>query len=207
MDAKLLTPNKLSGRGQQKGYVIIIALVVLIVMTLSGLALIRTAGTSYQMAGNLAFHQSTIQAADRSTEAAMSNFLIPNNVVGNTTLHVNNVSNDPTTSNAYFATRADPAANQTWDAFWNASLQNSRRSLGVDAAGNTVEYVIHRLCETTGLPAAATCAVPPTFMNSGGSQTSGGGIALDSTQVYYRITTRVTGPRNTVAFTQTMVLL
>lgn len=207
MDAKLLARHHLPGAKRQGGVVIIVALVVLVIMTLSALALIRSVGASYQIAGNLAFHQGATQAADRSTEAALANFLTPNNAIGNTTLHTNNVTTNSSTSNAYFATRADPAANQSWEEFWNASLRDNRRSLGVDTAGNTVEYVIHRLCESNGIPQNANCAVPPSAINFGGSNAGGGIAPISNPQVYYRITTRIEGPRNTVSFTQTIVAL
>ncbi|MEY4978338.1 MAG: hypothetical protein RLZZ352_608 [Pseudomonadota bacterium] len=207
MDAKLLKPKQFVQRERQKGYVIIIALVVLIVITLSALTLVRTVGASYQIAGNLAFHQGATQAGDRSTEVVLLNYLIPNNAVGNTRLHNNDITNNPDTSNAYFATRADPAANQSWEEFWNATLRDNRRNLGTDAAGNTVEYVIHRLCENTGIAETANCAMPPSSLGAGGTNAGGGGMSISNTQVYYRITTRIEGPRNTVTFTQTIVAL
>ncbi len=201
MDANLLARRPLSSPRAQGGVVIVVALVVLVIMTLSALALIRSVGASYQIAGNLAFHQGATQASDRSTEAALASFLIPNNVAGNMTLYTNSLGN------GYFATRADPAANQSWEEFWNASLSTNKRSLGADTAGNTVEYVIHRLCEFTGIAQNANCAVPPKASDSGESKTPGGPTINKPPQVYYRITTRIEGPRSTVSFTQTIVAL
>jgi hypothetical protein len=43
-------------------------------------------------------------------------------------------------------------------------------------------------------------------VNTGGSKKSGS-TQTSSTQVYYRITVKVSGPRNTVSFTQAMVAL
>jgi type IV pilus assembly protein PilX len=65
--------------------------------------------------------------------------------------------------------------------------------------------VVHRLCETTGAPHIANCAKPPAGANTGGSFSAGGPAQIASNQVYYRITTRITGPRNTVAYLQTVV--
>jgi type IV pilus assembly protein PilX len=90
---------------------------------------------------------------------------------------------------------------------FNRQEPTGPRQTAVDDAGNTVRYVVHRLCETTGAPHIANCAKPPAGANTGGSFSAGGPAQIASNQVYYRITTRITGPRNTVAYLQTVVAL
>lgn len=189
-----------SHRGNQRGVVLLVALIVLVALTLSGVALIRSVDTANLIAGNQSFHQSALLAGERSTETALVNWLEANNALGDTDLFNN--------ANAYLAARDDRAAGETWDAFWARTIAvTPAANLAVDAAGNTVSYVIHRLCETTGAPHLANCARQPAAINTGGSFGAGGVGTITNNQVYYRITTRVQGPRNTVAYIQTVVAL
>ncbi len=108
------------------------------------------------------------------------------------------------------AQRQDPAAGQSWDAFWNATLAGSGavNTLAADGAGNTVSYVIHRLCNTTGVPTYPGCSSSPTDATSSGNSFGAGVVALTSPrQVYYRITTRVAGPRNTLSYVQVVIAI
>jgi type IV pilus assembly protein PilX len=79
---------------------------------------------------------------------------------------------------------------------------------GSDAAGNTVRYVIHRLCETTGAPHTRQLRqINPPRSTAAAVSAPAASSQLTNNQVYYRITTRITGPRNTVAYIQTIVAL
>ena len=183
--------------GRQRGAVLLIALVILVVMTLSALALIRSVNMTNLIAGNLAFRESALLSSERSTETALT-WLASADAA---TLY------DVSASNGYQAVRADPATGQSWDAFWIATLADQSVTGTADVAGNTVSYVIHRLCDATGSPQTVNCAKSPST-NVGGSQSGGSSIFLGSgSQVYYRITTRVAGPRNTTAYTQTIVAI
>ena len=183
----------------QRGVVLLIALIALVAMTLSALALVRAVNTTNLIAGNLSFRESAILTGERSTELALANWLTPN-VTGNT-LHGHSGAN------GYRAFRADPAAGVSWDAFWNDALAAQAVAGAMDASGMTVAYVIHRMCDGLGAPHIVNCAKPPTGINVGGSQSAGGVAPISSSQVYYRITTRITGPRNTVAYVQTVLAL
>lgn len=183
----------------QRGVVLLISLIVLVAMTLSALALIRSVNTTNLIAGNLSFREAAVQAGERSTEIALANWLAPNST--GVALHTDSAAN------GYRAIRADPAAGTSWDAFWNATLAAQSISGATDAAGMTVAYVIHRLCDATGAPHLVNCSKPPSGVNAGGSQSAGGISPITSNQVYYRITSRIAGPRNTVAYIQTILAL
>jgi hypothetical protein len=97
-------------------------------------------------------------------------------------------------------TATDPSAP---DFDWNANSFDA----GADPAGNQVRYVIHRMCDFAGNPSAVNCVRTSAGGTVGGTQGGAtyGGAALPSTsQIYYRITARVTGPRNTVSYVQVM---
>jgi hypothetical protein len=122
------------------------------------------------------------------------------------------VSIGPDSPIAYVAHRDDPAAHQTWETIWPGLVTaNQVNTLPVDSAGNTVSFVIHRMCVAAG-PATENCEMP--FVQKGGRvRTEGeskgtkekGGDLDGFNAVYYRITARVSGPRNTSGFVQAIV--
>jgi hypothetical protein len=68
-----------------------------------------------------------------------------------------------------------------------------------------IEYVIHRMCAKSGLSVDATPCSKVATSSAGSTQTGADytGRALSGTNlVYYRITVRVTGPKNTRSFIQ-----
>jgi type IV pilus assembly protein PilX len=192
----------------QRGTVLLIALILLVALSLAGIALIRSVSTSNMIAGNLAFQQGATHAADMGVETAVG-FLEANSAVvaGVSALHSSVTSGAGT---RYVAVRQDPAAGQSWDAFWSATLAGSGavNTLATDAAGNTVSFVIHRLCNSAGAPVYPGCSSSPTDATSSGNSQGAGVIALTSPrQVYYRVTTRVAGPRNTLSYVQVIVAI
>ena len=75
--------------------------------------------------------------------------------------------------------------------------------------GNTAQVFIQRLCATAGMSAldpAQRCSDFPVDNHLGDKGSPGYQAPLPSTvpQPFYRITTRVVGPRNTVSYTQAL---
>lgn len=192
--------HNLQARARQQGVVLLIALIVLVAMTLAGIALVRAVDTTNIIAGNLAFKQSATHSGDTGIESAIA-WLELNN---GTSLWNDN------TPNGYAATRQDPAVGQTWDQYWTAVLAARSITLATDAAGNTASYSIQRMCNATGdaVSPATGCSVSPIVTVSTASSQSAGAVALQySSQVYYRITSRVVGPRFTVSYVQAVIAL
>lgn len=82
-----------------------------------------------------------------------------------------------------------------------------------DANGNTmatVSYLIHRMCEladvTTNGP-LQTCQAIQENVTVTGSSMQVGTTKFTATSIYYRVTTRSVGPRNTVTYAQEMILI
>ncbi|HEY8070195.1 MAG TPA: hypothetical protein VIF38_15035 [Burkholderiales bacterium] len=194
------------GRARQRGVVLMIALIVLVAMTLAGIALMRSVDTTSLIAGNLAFQQAATSSGDTGTEAAIT-WLTANNTAG---YLWNN-----TPSQGYMAQRQDPVTGQSWDSFWTSVINppggpSLVTSLGQDQAGNTVSYVIQRLCNGTGDPTSpgVDCAAPQSVAQATSSSKGAGAVALlYNSSIYYRITTRIAGPRNTVSYVQVVVTL
>lgn len=198
---------------RQNGVVLLIALIVLVAMTLAGIALVRSVYTTNLIAANMAFRQAATNSADIGIETAVQWL---ESQSGGAVLH----QNVPTEGYAAFQSDPDPVTHQSWNSFWsglvsaNQVLQIKDPTTGApirDVAGNTISYAIQRLCLTVGAPMAAgvNCAQSPpsSVMNSGGSKGAGVIQLSLNSQVYYRITVQVNGPRNTVSYVQAVVAL
>jgi Tfp pilus assembly protein PilX len=185
-----------------RGAVLFIALIVLVAMTLAGIAIMRSVDTATLIAGNLAFKQGTMQSSDNGIEQAYQ-WLLANRP----TLWSSNLGQ------GYNSGYATPV--WTTPATWTSAV-----TVGTDAAGNTISYQIHRMCNCpdtlyNGICAtgqANQCALDnptgtgaPPPPSSGDSFTVGAPGYLQDPRVYYRITVRTQGPRNTVSYVQSMV--
>jgi len=196
--------NRAPGR-RQEGLVLFIALIVLVAMSLAGVALMRAVDTGLVVAGNMAFKQSAIMVADRGTAEAVR--WLQNNSTG-ATLQMTNASQ------GYFSSR--PVIEPNWfdPASWSESIAVNGGA--PDASGNVVRYVIHRMCTQPDTPyngmnagVSNECALYYALSGAaaGGSMAVGAPQFVGSPQLYYRITTRVEGPRDTVSVIQTSVLV
>jgi len=187
---------------RQRGAVLFIALIVLVAMTLAGIAAVRSVDTTVQIAGNLAFKQSTTFGADRAIETART-WLVGQTAAG--ALFANN------TASGYYA--ATPTTGPGLETPWrNYDWTNlSIPVAGTDAAGNSARFVIHRVCNQTGDPNSVatgiSCLISLTTTSSGSGKGAGRQGVTGSTLNYYRVTVRVTGPRNTISYVQSMIEL
>ena len=66
---------------RERGVVLFVALIVLIIMTLAGLALLRQMTTGVSIAGNIAFKENATSVADRGAEVAMQYLALPTTVL------------------------------------------------------------------------------------------------------------------------------
>ncbi len=175
-----------------------VVLIVMLALSLAGVALVRSVDTATAVVGNLAFSQASIlpanMAVEEATAALFEKNLIPDI---NTDLPAQN----------YFATRQDsedargvPAALLTED-----KADELVRQLD-GGNGNTVRYVLERLC-AKGIPATPSRAdlvqycdmMPPKPSGTTSMETEK--IELPRIPLY-RLTVRVDGPRNTVSLLQ-----
>lgn len=192
--------------GRQAGVVLMIAVIMLVAMSLTAIALVRSVYTTNIIAGNMTFQQAAVHESDTGIDAAISFLQAQAPATLYNTIYANGAQT------AYVAARQDPGANQSWSDFWSDVLEpaNVINTMTTNTqTGNTVSYVIHRLCNAPGDPfAGAGCAVKPDMTGSPGNGKGVGVIDLNiSTAVYYRITTRVAGPRGTVSFVQAVISL
>jgi type IV pilus assembly protein PilX len=204
---------------RQRGLVLVLALIVLAAMSLAAVGLMRGVFGSNRVAGNLAFQQAAVQAADVGVETAIAwleqrsaemvqSSPLPAPMTRGDRLFTNIVKS-PTDPIAYLATRADPAPNQTWESFWQTLVAaNVVNTMPTDSAGNQVAYIIQRLCANAGNPLSSRCEASPRLSASilDSSQSNSDKPSAPS-QVYYRITVRVQSARNATSFIQAMVAI
>jgi type IV pilus assembly protein PilX len=89
-----------------------------------------------------------------------------------------------------------------------------------DGADNLVEYVIHRLCSQSDTAyngvsqsgqmnqcSTSESSAPVSNASAGGSMQIGASVFQSSPMVYYRVTTRVKGPRNTTSISQATIMV
>lgn len=189
-------------RSKQSGVVLIIALIVLVAMTLAGIALMRSVDTNNLIAGNLAFQQAATRSGDAGVEAAIA-FLAGASAA---TLEADSSGNGYAANGS--AGSHSPAAGQSWDAYWIATLAARKFDLNngaADEAGNKISYVIDRMCNNAGgKTSGGSCIASPVVTAATGNNENQE-IQLNAPSVvYYRITVRIVGPRNTVSYVQAM---
>lgn len=198
-----------SPRSRQHGTVLFLALIVLVAMMLSGIALFRGADSGILTAGNLALQKSAVSQGDRGVEAA-STWLIAN--AGTVALHEDPAEPGYVDTPFYIANAVNdqPAPGQAWSAWWDGYVAtHTPAALLVDPGGTgyTVSYLIQRLCSANGASNATGvfCARAPENQAEGGSQRAGTTPFEIPGPVYYRVIARIDGPRNTTAFVQAIV--
>jgi Tfp pilus assembly protein PilX len=226
----------------QRGVVLIIALVMMITITFAGLALFRQVGLGAVIVGNLAFKQGATSAADRGVEQARAWLTTPNlasisrlqgdikDVAGYfpASCYTSNTDWDSSTTVDRSCPNRDetlkPSFNPlTYD--WNGANKSILATSpnpdpsdpSVDRAGNTVRYVIHRLCSMDGTInevrefTGNVQTIQSCVLASGGRQCLDQGLQFaancfgQSVSPYYRVTARVQGPRNTLSYVEVVL--
>ena len=182
---------------------LIIALIVLVAMTLAGIATMRSVDTATVMAGNLAFRQSALNAADQGMQAGFSI------LGGKSTDTLNNDGSIwPAPVVGYFSSVAMKEPDWMDEAAWaNAAQLNGGTP---DAAGNVVWYIVHRLCTLANVAPSAPGNQCGTVLATASMLSAVGEDNFrpyspemgTNAQPQYRITARAVGPRRSIAIVQ-----
>lgn len=211
----------------QRGISLIVVLIGLVIISFAAVALLRSTDTATLIAGNLGFKKAALASGDAGTEAAIT--FLNGNSAGATLFQ------DIVASGYYSSSRdgcdltgSRTPNDATDDVDWaggnpqpscNVSAFTPAAPAGV-AAGYTVSYIVNRMCNAAGNPSSVLAADGVTAMVCSSADASGSGSGstkvgpdysgfafTGSAKTYYRITTRIAGPRNTVRFTQAFVVL
>jgi len=188
-------------RAGQRGIVLVIALIVMVALSLAGIALMRSVDTSTAVVGNLAFTQASALPANLAVEEAVA-ALYEDELITNV--------NQNMPAQNYYATRQngeDPRGIP--DVLTTKAKASALVRVLNPGYGNEIRYVIERMC-APGIPATPSRAelvkycdmLPP--KPSGTTTMESDKIELPRIPLY-RLTVRVDGPRNTVSFLQAML--
>lgn len=197
--------TSISGNRRQRGVVLFVAMIVLVVMALAGVAMVRQSGSGLSIAGNLAFKQSATSTGDYGTEAAL-NWWLP---LRGTAALDNNVPAEGYYSN--WGTAVDTRLTGDPSLYnWNTL---SKKVVADDGtrADNEVSYIIERLCVNPAMnpddPTQLCVKTPPTGGGNRGVTTREypDSDGEDRVVVHYRISTRIVGPKQTLSYIQVMV--
>lgn len=170
----------------------LVALVAILVMALSAAALLRSVDTAVAVAGNLGFMQAAQSAADDAIERAVA-------ALFEQRLVVDPAVDDAT--NGYFASR-QPAESARGVPVALQALANYPGDAPVRDAGNgnTVRYVIERMCLAAGGATADNCLLAPTTEPP--LATPGEPLVEPPLVPVFRQSIRIDGPGNSTQFVQ-----
>jgi len=183
---------------RQRGVVLIYTLIILLILTIGAVALVRSMHTSLFSAGNLAFRQDLVNQGEQAVTNVVTQFKTGAFSTPGSTDADNKAFNYSSTA---LPTNAQGVPNALLDKTLFAAVASTPANDIVGATPDvTMIYVIDRLCSVTGPSNAAVC-VQSTAAPTGGTA-PGNGLPPPSATVY-RLSVRVSGPRNTQTFLQT----
>ena len=211
-------PPRSRARTGQRGVILVVVLLAMVVLLIGLAGLLRSTDTSGLMVGNLAFRRDLTNRAEEAIAAAKATLA--------------NSSFDPTTSSAgtthYSAIRLAngntgvPAVLDDYSTYKSTYEAETTDSSVSSDTSITYRYVIDRQCKGTGAFSTSTCEFIAYSTKNPGSSGGGGSSQYSQQQVnglfagaggaancagsncaIYRISVRVAGPRNSVAYFQT----
>jgi len=215
MTSSIRIPAARARPAAQRGVALFFALICMVAIMLAAMMLVRSVDTATLIAGNLAFQQNATRSGDFGTDNAI-NWLTSVQVANSGTNPLSDPThpfNNDSPTQGYYAS-LDPAKSLTstsgshfsWDATDSAGL-------ATDAAGNTVRYIIQRMCQTSGVAVANTnCLFSGAALDNNGQNIplpqqvcNGPGCPVAGQTPMIRVTSKVTGPKNTVSYVQALI--
>jgi type IV pilus assembly protein PilX len=187
-----------SPRARQRGVVLIFALIILLILAIGAVALVRSMNSSLLSAGNLAFRRDLVNQGEQAISTVMTEFKTQGPPL-------NGITTGSVVAANYSATILPTNAQGVPNALLNATTFATVGTTANEITGATpdvkIDYWIDRLCVAgTVQPSIAAC-VQSSGLPLGGKAYENVAVAAPSATVY-RISVRVTGPRNTQVFLQ-----
>jgi type IV pilus assembly protein PilX len=189
------------GARRERGVVLFIALIAMVVMSLAGVAMIRAVDTAGSVAGNLAFREAANAPVNYAIERAVS-------ALFGTTPTVTNRTADLATQGYFASLQAGELANGAPAALGGTYPPSGYAGpVDIDSATKAeTRRVIERLCNAAGLPTIKTCDELPPKVSLGKTTMKLKNPTLPPIPLY-RITVRVDLPgTNTVSYAQAMIM-
>ena len=199
-------PNRRMHAGcHQRGIVVFVALIAVVLMSLAAVGLMRSVHTNTMVVGNLAFRQAAQAMATSAVEKALYDMFAPTRTIADAEL-----KSDDLTRN-YLATYQFSDDQYGVPTVLQGDLSaypGAAQVITDSASGNTARYIVERMCRP-GIAAEPLlmmkhCEMIPPKQSIGKETELKKGIPLPRIP-YYRMTVRVDGPGNSVAYSQAML--
>jgi hypothetical protein len=190
---------------RQEGIIVVFTLLAVVLLLLASIALVRSFDTSLVLAGNMAFKRDLANQSERGNASAMT-ALTTGALAGTLAREADSKPDNYSATTLPSDAHGIPSI-LVDDAAWTASGM-ALTDLTDAASGTTVRYVIDRLCTSAGSSVAATnyCAISAL----GAPKSKGVGSKMPppaAAKPVYRVSIRVTGPRNTQTFVQSVLTI
>jgi type IV pilus assembly protein PilX len=210
-----LTNQSFQFKTKQTGVVLFLAMIALVVMSLAAAALIRSVDTNSMITGNLSYKQTAAISSSYGIESMVD-------TLGPMPLVYGDANDEP---NGYYAvctnfdggsTNRCSGVNLTADASWNPGARSRLATgngitpgTGRDAYGNTIQYIVERMCNQLGAPTRAGCLQAGSDPNNSSknalNEPVAGAPGVATELPLYRVTVRIAGPKNTVSYVQAFI--
>lgn len=223
MDALKPRMRRRSLPRRQEGFLLVMTLVILVIITLSSMALMMASKAGVSAAGNIAFRQAAVRMADSAVENGF-NWIA-------TQLAANPNALDFTSATSGYYSKIDevdtsncvPSGVTTFaPGSYDFANTACAKTLASPVGGYTLYYVVHRMANTanTACPSAGCMSPGSTTLAGVVSQVSHGdsmesvsgandptaaAVATSTQTVYYRITVKVAGPKRNNRYIQAFV--
>ena len=207
-----VTPQARPQARRQRGVVMLFGLFALAIMMIAAAAMIRSYGTAMATAGNLGFKRDLTNQAERAVGMVVTQLQsgsLGSEAARQSSNAAQNYSATLLASNA----QGLPNALVTDSSF--TTLGQTSNDITISEQAITVRYLVDRMCANAGVADANHCVMADDLNPQGGNgsvsniaeDSSAGGAGALGQRVVYRVSIRVTGPRNTQAFFQTTLTL
>jgi type IV pilus assembly protein PilX len=211
------TPKRLRSRpagfaAPQRGVVLLFGMIALVVLLIGTTALVRSMNTSMMTAGNFGFKRDLTNQGERAIQAVLT-ALQTGGLANAGTREANQLNLNYSASLLPSNAQGIPVALLTDSGFTAVGVTNN--DITVADMGITVRYVVDRISTAAGPADTDNTLMADNTVPAGGSSSelmnamdsSSGGQGALAPQVVYRISVRVTGPRNTQSFYQSTLKL
>ena len=200
-------------RAQQSGMVMLFALIALVIMLVGSIAVMRSLNVSLFNVGNIAFKRDMSNQAERVLNLVLSDMQGTGDLATSADRANHDAGNNYRASMLATNEQGIPTALLASDEDF-AAYGSVANDIDVSDQKISIRYVVDRLCDGVGEDAvlgSTHCVLSEVSTPVGGNYTkftsaetsSGGNKGAVPPQVVYRVSIRVTGPRNTLSFFQT----
>lgn len=190
---------------RQRGVVLFIALIALVVLLLASVALVRSTDTAVLLSGNIAVKRDMTNEGEQAIAAAAAEFASGGALFTSTARNADTPAANY--SSVMLASNAEGIPNIMFDtnsAYGTVAAATAPTGIN----GMSFRFVIDRLCSKTGAPDPRYCATGNGGTYGSRSQTNWlPSPDVSSNAVIYRITVRVTDNKQAQSFLQTTLAI